>query len=46
MIKENEYCSKVTETEFNKPLVLTEKVHEGFNNSTKCWICKKSIIRR
>ena len=33
MIKGSEYCSKVIETEFNKPLVMTEKDHEGFNNS-------------
>ena len=36
MIKESGYCSKVIKTEFNKPLVMTEKDHEGFNNSTKC----------
>ena len=41
-IKESEYCSKVSETEFNKPLVLNEKDHEDFNNSTKCWTCKKA----
>ena len=40
MIKESEYFSKVIETEFIKPLVMTEKHHEDFNNSTKCWICK------
>ena len=30
-----EYYSKVIETEFRKPLVMTEKDHEDFNNSTK-----------
>ena len=40
MIKDSEYCSKIIET--NKPLVMTEKDHKGFNNSTKCWVCKKA----
>ena len=31
MTEESEYCSKVIETEFNKPLVLTKKHHENFN---------------
>ena len=34
MIKDSEYCSNIIET--NKPLVMTEKDHKGFNNSTKC----------
>ena len=41
MIKDSEYCSKVIETQFNNPLVMTEKDHEDFKNPTKCWICKK-----
>ena len=32
----------VIKAAFNKPLVMTEKDHEDFNNSTKCWICKKA----
>ena len=36
MIKEKEYCSKVIEIKFNKPLVMTEKDYEDSNNSTKC----------
>ena len=35
VIKEIEYYSKITETEFNKPLVMSEKDHEDFNNSNK-----------
>ena len=45
MIKESLYCSKVTERELNKRLVMTEKYrknHEDFNISTKFWICKKA----
>ena len=42
VIKEIEYCSKVIVTKFDNPLVMTEKYYEDFNNSTKCWICKKS----
>ena len=41
MIKESEYCCKVTGTKFNKSLVVSEKQHEDFNNSSKCYICKK-----
>ena len=26
MIKESEYCSKVIETKFHKPLIMTEKI--------------------
>ena len=36
MIKESEYCSKVIETEFNQPLVMTEKDCEDFKNCNKC----------
>ena len=46
MIKESEYFSNVFKTEFNKPLVLTEKDRKDFNNSTKCYICKnKSEVK-
>ena len=41
MTKEDERCSKVIETEFNKLLLMTGKDHEDFENSTKCSICKK-----
>ena len=30
MIKESDYCFKLIETEFNEPLVLTEKDLENF----------------
>ena len=43
LIREREYCSKVIKTTFNKPLVMTEKDHENFHNSAKCWICKKYL---
>ena len=42
MTKESKYCSKVIETDFNKPLVIIEKDHGDFKNSTKCLICKKA----
>ena len=41
MIKETKYCSEMIETEFSKPIVITEKDHDNFENSTKCWICKR-----
>ena len=46
MIKESENCSKVIDTEFNKPLAINKNDHEDFNDSSKCWIFKKSILRR
>ena len=39
MIRESKYFPKIIETEFNKPLVMSGKDHEDFNNSTKYWIC-------
>lgn len=36
MIKESKSCLKIVGTEFNKPLVITEKDHEDFKNSSKC----------
>ena len=35
MIKESEYCSKEIETKFSKTLVMPQKDHEEFNNSTQ-----------
>lgn len=32
MIKESKYYSKVTETQFNKPLVVTKKDNDDDNN--------------
>ena len=42
MIKEGGYCSKLIETEFNKPPVMTKKDQEDFQSSAKSWICKKA----
>ena len=39
IVNKSEYCSKVIEAKFNKPLIMSEKDHEDFNSSTKCWIC-------
>ena len=30
MVKESKYCSKATQAQFNKLLVLSEKDHEDF----------------
>ena len=35
------FCSKVIEIEFNKPLFMIEENHKGLKISTKYWICKK-----
>ena len=42
IIKESEYCSKVIEKEFEKPLAMTKKDHEDFKSSNECWIFKKT----
>ena len=41
MTKEREYCPKVIDTKFTKPLFMTRKRCKGFDNFTKCCICKK-----
>ena len=40
MTKEREYCPKVIDTKFTKPLFMTRKRCKGFDNFTKCCICK------
>ena len=39
MIEESKYCTDIIEKHFSKELVMTKKDDEGFENSTKCWIC-------
>ena len=46
MVEERKYCSKVTKTHFNKNLVMTKEYDEGFENSTKCWICDNTYVDR
>ena len=41
-MKESEFCSKVIETAFNKPFVLTKNDNEDLKNSSEYWICKKA----
>ena len=43
MIKDSEYCSTIIETEFNKPVVMTEKDHYNFENSTKRGFVKMNM---
>ena len=43
MIQDSEYCSTIIETEFNKPIVMTEKDHYNFENSTKCGFVKMNM---
>ena len=46
MVEERKYCSKVTKTHFNKNLLTTKEYDEGFENSTKCWICDNTYVDR
>ena len=41
MIDKSVYCKRILERNCSKALVMTEKNYEDFQNSTKCWICKK-----
>ena len=42
MIKRSGYYPEVIKTQFNKPLAMTEKGLEDFNNSAKGQIYKKT----
>ena len=42
MIEENKYCSDVKR--FNKELAMTKEDNEGFEDSTKCWICYNTYV--
>ena len=44
MIEENKYWSDVMKKHFNKKLLKTKKVDEGFENSTNCWICGDTYV--
>ena len=41
MLDEVEYCQEVVKTHFTKPLKMTEKDEESFQNMKECHICKK-----
>ena len=41
MLVEVEYCQEVVKTHFTKPLKMTEKDEESFQNMKECHICKK-----
>ena len=43
MVAESKYCSRVTKTNFNKELAITEEHDESFESSTKCWICENIL---
>ena len=44
MIEEYKNCSDVMKKYFNKELVMTKEDNKDFENSTKCWICKKAYV--
>ena len=45
MIDESKYCSDVMKKYFNKEFVMAKKDNEGFENSTKCWICDNDYVK-
>ena len=44
MMEGSTYCSDVMKKHFNEELVMTEKDHEDFENSTECCICDNDYI--
>ena len=43
ILKERKYCRKIMKDESNKNLIMTEEEEYLFQQSNKCWICKKLI---
>ena len=43
ILKEYEYCKKVTQKHCNKNLIMSEEEEEQFQSSKTCWICEKLI---
>ena len=43
ILKEFEYCKKITKKRFNKNFIMSEKEEEQFQSSNICWICEKLI---
>ena len=41
MLAEVEYCEKVVDTHFTKPLEMTDEDEESFQRAKECHICKK-----
>ena len=44
MLKESKYCCNVIKKHFNKDFVMTEKDHQDFEDSTKCWIYDNDYV--
>ena len=43
ILKEYEYCGKIMNKHFNKNLIMSEEEEHLFQQSNRCWICKKLI---
>ena len=43
ILEEYEYCKKVMKENFNKNLIIREKVEQQFQSSNTCWIYEKLI---
>lgn len=44
MLSEVEYCQKMINTEFQKPLKMTEEEEELFKGSDRCYICGHKYV--
>ena len=43
ILEKHKYCKKIMNKHFNKNLITTEEEENLFQQSNKCWICKKLI---
>ena len=46
MLKEGQYCEKISKTEFNKPLKMSSEDEQNFNAAKECHICGKKYRAR
>ena len=47
MLEEVQWCRKMTKRHFNKPVTMTNKDQQDFEEADKCHICnKKNILRK
>ena len=44
MVEESRFCTDMMRKHFTKELVMAKEGDEGFENSTKCWICDNVYV--
>ena len=46
MLEEEEYCKRMKEEHFNKPMIISDSDTEQFKKSKKCHICGKKYVKK